>query len=152
MTQYRKYPISSTQFWAYIVCLSIWGALVQKRFLNWTKCLNPLSVIIDLVYLGDICLVSSAWWWRIKLENTYFKSLIYKRNNDGPRGDPYGVPDVIVLMLEEISCRKSYLVWVLRKELNQLFANPDTIICQMPIKHRWKLLNRNSYYYLDIFY
>ena len=60
----------------------------------------------------------------IGFQNAYCRSLTYRRNNKGPRVDSWGTPHVIVFMLEETPCRESYCLRFLRKELNQLLANP----------------------------
>ena len=48
---------------------------------------------------NKIIAVSSAYNIKSKLEERS-KSLIYKRNNKGPRQDPCGTPIVILLLLE----------------------------------------------------
>ena len=40
-------------------------------------------------------LVSSANKWNIKLLEAFGKSLIYNKNNRGPKTDPWGTPQVI---------------------------------------------------------
>ena len=94
---------------------------------HWTKCFNSLLMTDSIVpssLLENIRLISSAKWWMIDFQNAYCRSLIYRRNNKGPRVDSWGTPHVIVFMLEETPCRESYCLRFLRKELNQLLANP----------------------------
>ena len=70
----------------------------------WSKCFNSL-VMLDYIVpnflLGYIKSVSSAKWWMIDLENTNYRSLIYKRSNKSLRVDPPGTSHVIVLMLDK---------------------------------------------------
>lgn len=51
------------------------------------------------------------------------RSLIYRRNNKGPKVDPWGTLHVIVLVLEEISQQGTYFLQFLRKDPNQLLSN-----------------------------
>ena len=60
------------------------------------------------VLLGKIRSVLSAKWLMNDLEKKHFRSLIYKRNNKGPRLEPSGTSYLIVLPLYEISCMKTY--------------------------------------------
>ena len=64
----------------------------------WSKCFNSL-VMLD--YIVPNFLLGYIKWWMIDLENTNYRSLIYKRSNKSLRVDPPGTSHVIVLMLDK---------------------------------------------------
>ena len=88
--------------------------------------------------------------------------LIHKRNNKWPEADCLGAPHVFVLMLDKIPCRKTYCLRFLRKEPNQLLANPRVpsyssfssrilwFTVPIPFEDLSRLHKYNSYF-LDIF-
>lgn len=59
-----------------------------------------MDLILSFHFLENIKLALSTKQCTSDLKNTYFRSLVYKTNNKGPRVD--------VLMIDEVSCRSTY--------------------------------------------
>ena len=75
------------------------------------------SIIVSSFLRENIRLVFFGNWWFIDLENTHWRSLMYRRNNQGPVVDPWVTLHWMVLMLEETPCGETYCLRFLKKSL-----------------------------------
>lgn len=82
-----------------------------------------IDSIVPCFLLGNMRLMLSTKWWRMDFEKRYCRLLMCKRSK-GPKIDPWDIPHVIVLMLDEIPCRKTYCFQLSREELIQFTADP----------------------------
>ena len=97
-------------------------ASFNESLLPLKHCFNSLLMTDSIVarsLLENKRLVSSAKLCMIDFENAHCRSLMHGRNNKGPKVDPWGITQVIVLMIKETPWRETYSSRFFRKRLNQ---------------------------------
>ena len=82
----------------------------------YTQVLNSLlSFLIEL--LKHKRLVSSAMWWTLQNFIAWLRSFIYNKNRRGPRTDPWGMSQFIVVKPESKPFMDTYWLWLDRQDL-----------------------------------